>query len=95
MKWFNRLIKTVLPYKKKKDYCTLFPDGNWSDCCEQHDDDYKYGEVTKREADSYMKECIIASGHPTIAEVMYEGVSVFGWLPWFNHRRRNLKRDKT
>lgn len=86
-------IKSILPWKKKKDCCTLWPDGVWQDCCCQHDDDYKYGEIPKRQADKDLKECVIASGHPVVAEMMYEGVSVFGWLPWIKHRLKNLKRE--
>ena len=70
----------------------MWPDGRYGDCCQQHDDDYKYGEVTKNEADLYLKECVTAAGYPKIAKAMYWGVTVGAWIPWWNHRRRNLKR---
>lgn len=94
MKWLQRITKQVLPYKSKKDYCTLWPDCRYGDCCMQHDDDYKYGEVTKQEADEYLKDCVCASGYPKTSWWIFRGVSVFGWVPWYNHRRRNLKRDE-
>ena len=93
MGFWKSLIQKVLPWKNsKRDCCTFWPDGVWQDCCCQHDDDYKYGEIPKRQADIDLRECVIASGHPIVAEAMYEGVSVGAWIPWLNHRRRNLKR---
>ena len=93
MDWLKKLVKSVLPWKKLKDCCSFWPDGNWQDFCCQHDDDYKYGEIPKKEADRYLRDGVIASGHPKMACVMYWGVSVFGQIAWFNHRRRNLKRE--
>ncbi len=89
----GRFVKTVLPYKDVKDHCSFWPDGCWSDCCHQHDDDYIYGEASKQEADNYLKECVTAAGHPVIAVMMYVGVSTLGWYAWLKHRFRNLKRD--
>ncbi len=88
----SRLDKRLLPFKKKDDYCSFWPDACWGDCCGQHDDDYLYGEVSKSDADKYLRECVIASGHPIIAEIMYIGVSTFGWSAWFRRRLENLKR---
>jgi hypothetical protein len=94
MEWLSRLSKGILPWKKGKDCCSFWPDGNWQDFCCQHDDDYKYGEVSKWEADKYLREGVIASGHTKTAWVMWAGVTVFGWLPWLKHRIVNKKREQ-
>lgn len=56
---------------------------NWHDCCYQHDFDYregyKYG-ITRSEADYYLWECVEASGHYYIANLMYQAVNWFGWV---------------
>lgn len=64
---------------KKKDYCTFFFEGNWSDCCWTHDEkvllarEYK-SRIMRLEADEDLKECVKQKGHPIIANIMFIGV---------------------
>ena len=54
---------------------------NWSDCCWQHDFDYHYGylyNISKDQADYELWECVNASGHPVIANIIYDGVRIGG-----------------
>lgn len=65
--------------------CTLWPDltDRISDCCFQHDEDYgKYGTVSRREADRFLRECVTAAGHPAVAWIMWVGVRLAGWWFW-------------
>ncbi len=95
MSWLNRYIKKILPWKKDKDCCTWWPDREWQDCCCQHDVDYRFRPdgIGKCEADRYLKECVTASGHPTMAKWMWHGVAIIGWLPWVKHRIIPKKRE--
>ncbi len=66
---------------KKKDYCTLFPEGNWANCCKDHDEDYSAGSgVSRKKADKKLRKCIEYHGKPNIAAIVYWGVRAFGWL---------------
>jgi len=94
MSWFNDLKNVLLPWKKLRDCCTWWVDNGWQDCCCQHDDDYKYGEIPRKQADQDLKDCVEASGHPEVSKWMYYGVRIGGKIPWINHRRRNLKREQ-
>ena len=63
------------------DHCTMFPEGDWSDCCKQHDLDYAKGSgVSRKVADLKLKRCIRSGGKPKLAKVVYVGVRLFGWL---------------
>lgn len=94
IRWAS-IVKWILPYKKAKDYCSFWPDWNWGDCCRQHDDDYKYGEIPRPESDAYLRECVSCSGYPKMSKLMHFGVRKLGWIAWNNHRRRNLKRSES
>jgi hypothetical protein len=55
---------------------------DWQDCCFQHDFDYGYGwkyGITKQQADYELWSCVVASGHPVVANLIYDAVHVFGW----------------
>ena len=39
-------------------YCTLFPDGNWGECCKRHDRRYKNKKLTKKQADILLRRCV-------------------------------------
>ena len=54
---------------------------NWSDCCEQHDFDYNFGYkygITKNQADYALWSCVVDSGHPIVANMIYNTVHIFG-----------------
>lgn len=54
---------------------------NYACFCRDHDFDYgfgwKYG-VNRKQADKYLREGIVASGHPKIARLIYWGVRIGG-----------------
>lgn len=74
-----------------KDYCTLWPEGWWGDCCKQHDSDY-LNQIGRAVADNDLFQCVMQSSpevltnHPMIAGglslvvagVMFAGVRIFG-----------------
>ena len=73
------------------DYCTLWPEGWWGDCCKQHDLDY-LNQVDRKEADTKLLQCVLESPLPVsidspliggslsliIGFIMYIGVRTFG-----------------
>ncbi len=67
------------------DGCSCFPDGNWLECCNQHDKLYQQGgsPIQRKSADIGLLCCVAGKGHPIIAFIMYLGVRVAGlsWLP--------------
>ena len=67
------------------DGCTLFPDGDWFECCQIHVAYAKGGTAADRqEADRELAECVRAGGRPLVASLMYAGVRFGGaeWLPF-------------
>lgn len=68
---------------KRKNWCTMFPDGNYANCCKEHDFDYSQdGTKTRLKADKDLRACIESMGHPILARVAYVGVRAFGWMFW-------------
>ena len=58
------------------------PEKNWEDCCWQHDFDYGYGVqygITEKQANYELWACVSDSGHPFIANAIYDAVKIFGW----------------
>jgi hypothetical protein len=61
---------------------STFLDRNWSDCCYQHDFDYHYGYqygITENKANYALWSCVADSGHPFVANLIYDAVKLFGW----------------
>ena len=83
------------------DGCTLFPDGNYRECCYRHDLDYFRGgtEKERRESDKRLYRCVRSRKgwqNEVAAPLMLFGVRVFGgsFLPtpfrWgFGQRKNN------
>lgn len=69
------------------NHCTLFPDGNWADCCYSHDVAYVRQTVSRKEADRKLLDCVKAKCK-VIGVIMYAGVRLFGWYFWNKHTRR-------
>ncbi len=74
--------------KKKTNYCTCFPEGDWYDCCWQHDHDCilakEYDSYQMRlDADKKLEDCVKSKGHPFVAEVMYIGVRIWANTFWW------------
>lgn len=63
------------------DYCTLFPGGWWSHCCQAHDADYA-AQIGKALADERLWQCVAGSGFEPVSwlvgSLMFAGVTVFG-----------------
>lgn len=78
----------------KKDYCTMFPDHKWGDCCKIHDNDYGInGVCSRKEADKKLKNCLKEKGYKIVSIIIYIGVRTFGWLR-FNYNREIYIKDK-
>jgi hypothetical protein len=77
-----------VPEGFKSDGCTGFPDGDYADCCYDHDLAYfKGGSWTARwRADKKLYKCVAAKkgvSHKFTAPMMWLGVRVMGhpWVP--------------
>lgn len=74
-----------LPDDFVSDRCSLFPDGNYGDCCVEHDKAYFFGGTKneRRAADDRLYECVKGKGRSFIAKIMWVGVRVggVGFLP--------------
>ena len=65
------------------DGCSQFPDGDYTDCCVEHDKAYFNGGswIMRWRADKKLYKCVAAKKgfeHKFIAPVMWAGVRVFG-----------------
>lgn len=68
------------------DYCTLWFEGWWSQCCEAHDVGYAAGEVSRSVLDQTLAMCV-ANTAPSgwavlgagVGALMYVGVRLGGW----------------
>jgi len=73
------------PRTFKSDGCSLWPDGDWLECCVKHDLLYWQGGTSKerRDADLELRECVTEKGHPIVGQAMFLGVRIGGvwWLP--------------
>lgn len=73
-----------MPPDFKSDNCTLFPDGNYCECCVEHDKDYYFGgtEKERRASDRRLYRCV-KQKNKFVAGIMYLGVRIGGvsWLP--------------
>jgi hypothetical protein len=73
----------TVPADFKGDGCTNFPDGDYADCCFEHDKAYYVGGSWKMRwrADKKLYQCVAAKKgfkHKLIAPIMWAGVRVFG-----------------
>lgn len=70
----------VMPADFRSDNCTLFPNGNYADCCVAHDKDYYFGGSLKerRASDKRLRDCVMSKGtgwrRRLLANGMYVGV---------------------
>lgn len=69
-----------LPQNYVSDNCTSFPDGNYADCCVEHDKAYFFGGTKKdrRAADDRLRDCVRSKGHRFISKIMWVGVRIGG-----------------
>ena len=68
------------------DYCTLWFEGFWSDCCKAHDLAYDT-QIPRAIADADLATCVVLAANSPgtalvgaiAAGIMFIGVRVFGW----------------
>ena len=95
----------VIPADFESDGCSLFPDGDYFDCCFEHDKTYFLGGSWSQRwrADKKLFKCVAAKKgfeHKLIAPVMWVGVRAFGvpFLPTsfrWGFGKDRLKKSKT
>lgn len=70
----------------KSDGCSMWPDGNYRSCCDEHDLRYFYGGCAKERAiaDRMLRECVIKVHSRWMGWLMWVGVRIGGhpWLPF-------------
>ncbi|MBK6723929.1 MAG: hypothetical protein IPO41_16060 [Acidobacteria bacterium] len=73
-----------LPGDYVSDNCSLFPDGNYADCCVAHDKDYFFGgtKAQRKASDERLKQCVLSKGsgwkRKFLATTIYLGVRIGG-----------------
>ena len=98
----NTVAAETIPATFKSDGCSLFPDGDYRDCCVEHDKIYYFGGSWKKrwQADKKLFKCVAGKKgfqHKIIAPLMWLGVRAGGvsWLPtsfrWGFGRRKLYK----
>ena len=102
---FPQTTDTEVPPDFKSDGCTLFPDGNYRDCCVEHDKDYYKGGSSKErsKSDNRLYRCVKSKGawyNKIVAPIMWVGVRIggVGFLPtpfrWgFGKKKKKKKKQ--
>ena len=72
-----------MPSDFKSDGCSLFPDGNYRDCCVEHDKDYYFGgsSIERKASDKRLYRCVKATRgwqNKVAAPIMWMGVRTLG-----------------
>ena len=81
---FGQILDTPeLPSDYVSDRCSVFPDGDWGECCVQHDKAYFFGgtELERKAADRKLFQCVRAKGgvkHRFMSDLMWLGVRIGG-----------------
>lgn len=82
----TRVDGRLPPYAFTTDGCSAWLDGDWTDCCVEHDAAYWCGGSAKARAaaDEALRSCLARRGHPPVLDFVYLGVRVGGhpWLPF-------------
>lgn len=62
------------------DGCTMFPDGDYADCCFSHDRAYYRGGTSaeRKAADRQLYRCVRDKGHKYLSGLMWVGVRIGG-----------------
>lgn len=77
----HQLQEAHIPPDFKSDGCSLFPDGNYRECCVAHDKRYFIGGSfrERKAADKELYRCVRAKGNGKfLASMIYLGVRVGG-----------------
>lgn len=74
----------IPPRAFESDGCSAFPDGDWAQCCVEHDVEYWCGGTAdeRKRADARLSACVAESGHSILGPFMYAGVRM-GGAPWW------------
>lgn len=66
------------------DGCSMFPDGDWQQCCIAHDMDYWCGGSAEQRlrVDRNLQTCVRETGHPLVGSVMLFGSRLGGHPAW-------------
>lgn len=81
---FGQAAGRPMPTEFRSDNCTLFPDGDYAECCVAHDRDYFFGGSLKerRSSDKRLRNCVKSKGkgweRRLLANAMYIGVRLGG-----------------
>jgi hypothetical protein len=82
----QRGASALPPHRFTTDGCSLWPDGDWVECCVDHDMAYWCGGTCddRARADAELRDCVAAHGHGGLGRAMYVGVRVGGppWTPF-------------
>jgi hypothetical protein len=68
------------PADYQSDGCSMFPDGDYRECCIAHDRDYFVGgtEAERRASDKRLAKCVRGKGHRLLSGLMFLGVRIGG-----------------
>lgn len=66
----------------KNDGCSAVPDFNFRLCCMEHDYYYHTQEISRKEADKRLRECMAEHGWVFLPWLYWIGVRMFGGRPW-------------
>lgn len=78
----NAWAKKLQSLNQPMDGCTMSPDGNWRECCDEHDYHYMARDVSRFEADKRLGQCISRRGFPVFGVLYFMAVRVFGAGFW-------------
>lgn len=72
---------------KHSDGCSMSPDGDWIDCCAEHDKAYFYGGTYEQRvaSDKRLRECIQFRGIMK-GGLMMPLYGLLGWIYWIGVR---------
>ena len=75
-----RKAKQVIQDVKQfsRDGCSYVPNFKFLDCCLLHDYYYVTNEISRREADKKLYDCIKNEGYPILAWIYWLGVRLLG-----------------
>ncbi len=94
----TELTMTEIPSDFEYDGCSSFPDGDYRDCCIEHDKKYFFGGSWQQrlQADNEFLQCVRAQWqwyHQVLAPTMWVGVRMWGAPTWPTSYRWGFGRD--
>ena len=70
--------------------CTLFPEGNWTECCARHDRRYENKRLSKYQADKLLYRCVKRKSNIAVASIMFIGVTLFGHYNYWKAQHESM-----